>query len=35
MIRLGVFYHQLTDQGRTRPEIMKLYSWKYKELNSL
>ena len=34
-IRLGVPYIQLDKQGRARPEIATLYSWRYKNLGNL
>ncbi|KAG7361498.1 DNA-binding protein [Nitzschia inconspicua] len=35
LIHLGVPYIQLDKQGRARPEILRLYSWRYKNLGSL
>ncbi len=35
LIRLGVPSIQLNAQGRARPEIAKLFSWKYRDLDNL
>lgn len=35
LIRWGVPYIQLDKQGRARPEIASLYSWRYKHLGNL
>jgi len=35
LIRLGVPYVQLDKQGRARPELMRLYSWRYNNLGNL
>ena len=35
LIRLGVSCIQLNAQGRARPELAKLYSWKYRDLGNL
>ncbi|KAL3916368.1 MAG: hypothetical protein SGILL_005212 [Bacillariaceae sp.] len=35
LIHLGVPYIQLDKQGRTRPEILSLYSWRYNNLGNL
>jgi len=35
LIKLGVPYIQLDKQGRARPELMKLYSWRYNNLGNL
>mmetsp|Transcript_43311 Transcript_43311/g.49029 ORF Transcript_43311/g.49029 Transcript_43311/m.49029 type:complete len:1460 (-) Transcript_43311:1109-5488(-) len=35
LIRLGVPYIELDKQGRSRPEIMDLYGWRYKNLGNL
>lgn len=35
MIRLGVPTIELNQQGRARPSIARLYSWRYKELGNL
>lgn len=35
LIRLGVPYIQLDKQGRSRPEIASLYSWRYNNLGNL
>jgi intron-binding protein aquarius len=35
LIRLGVPYIQLDKQGRARPEIASLYSWRYNNLGNL
>ncbi|GAX25325.1 intron-binding protein aquarius [Fistulifera solaris] len=35
LIRLGVPYTQLDRQGRARPEIAQLYSWRYNNLENL
>ena len=35
LIRLGVPYTQLDKQGRARPEIASLYSWRYQNLGNL
>lgn len=35
LIRLGVPSIQLNRQGRARPEIAQLYSWRYKDLGNL
>jgi intron-binding protein aquarius len=35
LIRLGVPYIQLDKQGRSRPELASLYSWRYDELGNL
>jgi intron-binding protein aquarius len=35
MIRLGAPYIQLNMQGRARPEIANLYSWRYRNLGNL
>lgn len=35
LIRLGVPYTQLDRQGRARPDIARLYSWRYKNLGNL
>jgi intron-binding protein aquarius len=35
LIRLGVPYIQLDKQGRARPEIASLYSWRYDNLGNL
>lgn len=35
LIRLGVPYTQLDRQGRARPEIAQLYSWRYNDLGNL
>ena len=35
LIRWGVPYIQLDKQGRARPEIASLYSWRYKNLGNL
>lgn len=35
LIRLGVPYTQLDRQGRARPEIAQLYSWRYDNLGNL
>ncbi|KAH3763383.1 intron-binding protein aquarius [Pelomyxa schiedti] len=34
-VRLGVRYHELDAQGRSRPEIAALYNWKYRNLGNL
>ena len=35
LVRLGVPAIELDQQGRARPEIAKLYSWRYKNLGNL
>ena len=35
LIRFGVPYIQLDQQGRCRPEIAKLFNWRYKKLGNL
>jgi intron-binding protein aquarius len=35
LIQMGVPYIQLDKQGRARPELAKLYSWRYKNLGNL
>jgi len=35
LVRLGVPYIQLDRQGRARPDIASLYSWRYRDLGNL
>jgi len=35
LIRLGVPHVQLDKQGRSRPELMRLFGWRYKDLGNL
>jgi hypothetical protein len=35
LVRLGVPYVELSAQGRARPEIAKLYNWRYRTLGDL